>query len=289
MSLVDHLYELRYRLGIAMVGVAVGAIIGFWWFNNSVFGLPTLSDVILGPYCALPESMRFTPQPGQCKLLATAPFETFMLRLKVGTAVGAVLFSPIWLYQVWAFITPGLLDKERKFARIFVGLASLLFAAGAVLAYFVVPQGLLFMVGFGGPAFSTWLTGNEYIGFVLLMLVIFGISFEVPLVIVMLNRAGLVSYEKLRSWWRGIVFVLFVFAAIATPGQDPISMLALAGALSLLFGVAMVLCRAHDRTKAKKLEEQGLQGIGLDEASSIDPRPSSLDSEPSAVKHDDAT
>lgn len=216
-----------------------------------------------------------------------------MIRLKVGLSLGAVLLSPVWLYQVWAFITPGLYVKERKFAGTFVGLASVLFVLGAFLAYFVVPEGLAFMVGFGGEAFFTALTGGEYINFVLLMLILFGISFELPLILVMLNRAGLVSFDQLKSWWRGIVFVLFIFAALATPGQDPISMLVLAAALSLLFGVAMLLCRSHDRSKAKKLEQQGLQGLDPDEASDIDHRPSSLDTTPAAAQastdHDDAT
>jgi sec-independent protein translocase protein TatC len=293
MALIDHLYELRYRLGVAMVAVVVGGGFGFWWFSNTLFGLPTLGDVITGPYCALPQELRFSPQPGQCQLLQTKPFEVFMLRLKVGISVGAVLFSPVWLYQLWAFITPGLYAKERKFAGTFVGLASLLFAAGAVLAYFVVPQGLTFMVGFGGGTFFTALTGGEYINFVLVMLVIFGVSFELPLILVMLNRAGVVSYAKLVRLWRGIVFALFVFAAIATPGQDPISMLVLAGALSLLFAMAMFICRSHDRSKYAKLREQGLADVGLDEASKVDYRASSLDVTPSApttsANHDDAT
>lgn len=296
MALIDHLYELRYRLGIALVGIVAGAGFGFWWFSNSLFGLPTLGELITGPYCALPPSMRFSPG-GKCQLLQTRPFEVFMLRLKVGVAVGSVLFSPVWLYQLWAFITPGLYAKERKFARSFVVIASVLFAAGALLAYYVVPEGLTFMVGFGGDTFFTALTGGEYINFVLMMLVIFGVSFELPLVLVMLNRAGLVSYAKLKSWWRGIVFALFVFGAIATPGQDPFSMLMLSLALSGLFGLALVICRLQDRSKAKKLEAAGLQGADLDEPSKIDLRPSSLDqpvasdSTPSSPpsSHDDVT
>lgn len=291
MTLVDHLYELRYRLGIAMVAVVVGGAFGFWWFSNTLYGLPTLGEVITGPYCGLPEELRFSPN-GECQLLQTKPFEVFMLRLKVGVAVGALLFSPVWMYQLWAFITPGLYEKERKFAGTFVTLASLLFVAGAALAYFVVPEGLTFMASFGGGAFFTAFTGGEYVNFVLLMLVIFGISFELPLILVMLNRAGIVSYAKLRSWWRGMVFGLFVFAALATPGQDPFSMLVLAAALCVLFGLAMLICRVQDRSKQKKLVKQGLSGLGLDDASEIDHRPSSLDEVTSVstkAQHDDVT
>lgn len=291
MTLIDHLYELRYRLGLAMLAVVVGGVIGFWWFSNSLFGLPTLGDFVTGPYCALPESARFSPQDGQCQLMQTKPFEVFTLQLKVGLSLGAVITSPMWLYQVWAFITPGLYTKERKYAGTFVSIASVLFACGAALAYFVAPKGLAFMVGFGGEEFFTALTGSEYINFVLLMLLFFGISFELPLIMVMLNRAGIVSYAKLKSWWRGSVFALFVFAAIATPGQDPLSMLVLAAALCLLYGLALVICRMQDRSRANELEQQGLSDP--DEASDIDHTPSSLDVTPSGTPtsrgHDDAT
>ncbi|GAA2359411.1 twin-arginine translocase subunit TatC [Saccharopolyspora halophila] len=288
MTLVDHLFELRYRLGVASVGVVIGAILGFIWFSSAPFGWPTLSDVLLKPYCQLPAEQRLSPN-GSCQLLQTEPFEIFMLRMKVGLSVGALLFSPVWLYQLWAFITPGLHDNERKFARSFVFFATILFCGGAVLAYYVVPEALTFMASFGGGAFFTALSGGKYISFVLLLLVIFGVSFELPLVLVMLNRAGIVTYEKLRSWWRGVVFALFVFAAVATPGQDPFSMLALAFALSVLFLLAAVICRAHDRRKAKKLEEQGLTEAGLDEASNVDTTPSEMDSTASQAAKDDAT
>lgn len=288
MTLVDHLFELRYRLGVASVGVVIGAIVGFIWFSSAPFGWPTLSEVLLGPYCQLPAEQRLSPN-GSCQLLQTEPFEIFMLRMKVGLSVGALLFSPVWLYQLWAFITPGLHTNERKFARSFVFFATILFCGGAVLAYYVVPEALTFMASFGGGAFFTALSGGKYINFVLLLLVIFGVSFELPLVLVMLNRAGIVTYDKLRSWWRGMVFALFVFAAIATPGQDPFSMLALAFALCVLFAIAAVICRAHDRRKAKKLEEQGLTEAGLDEASDVDSTPSDLDPTPSSAGKDDAT
>ncbi|GAA0514338.1 sec-independent protein translocase protein TatC [Saccharopolyspora subtropica] len=286
MSLVDHLFELRYRLGVAMTAVVVGAVFGIWWFAHPVFGLPPLSEILMGPYCALPVEQRLSPN-GRCQLLQTEPFEIFMLTLKVGMAVGALVFSPVWLYQLWAFITPGLYDKERKFARTFVFFASILFAAGAVLAYFVLPEALTFMAGFGGDAFFTALTGGKYINFMLLLLVIFGVSFELPLILVMLNLAGIVSYAKIKSWWRGLVFALFVFAAVATPGQDPFSMLALAAALCLLFLVAALICRANDKRREKKLAAQGLIGVGLDEASPIDYRPSDIDTTPSKLSQTD--
>lgn len=285
MTLIDHLYELRYRLGVASVAVVIGGVFGFWWFSNTIFAVPSLGDLLTGPYCQLPETLRFSPNEGKCQLLQTKPFETFMIRLKVGTSVGAVVFSPVWLYQFWAFITPGLYDNERKYARTFVAIASVLFVTGGVLAYYVVPEGLAFMAGFGGDVFFTALTGGEYVNFVLLMLFMFGISFELPLVIVMLNRIGVLSYARLKSWWRGLVFGLVVFAAIATPGQEPFSMLVLAACLCLLFGFSMLLCRQNDRRKGKLA--QGQDGLGWDDPSDIDFRGSSLDTTPSKVHDQD--
>ncbi|SFS65158.1 twin-arginine translocase subunit TatC [Saccharopolyspora flava] len=248
MTVVEHLRELRYRVGVSMAALVVGGLFGIWWFSHRLFGLPSLADILLGPYCALPPTMRFSPGDGGCRLLQTAPFEVFALQLKVGFTAGAVLLSPVWLHQLWAFITPGLRAVERRFAAQFVGFGSVLFVAGALLAYSVVPAGLAFMVGFGGDAFYTALTGAEYVRFVLLMLFLFGVCFELPLLVVMLNRAEVLSYAALRSWWRGIVFGLFVLSAVATP-QDPISMLALGTTLCALFAVALAVCRRHDRRR----------------------------------------
>ncbi|WP_016698017.1 twin-arginine translocase subunit TatC [Actinoalloteichus spitiensis] len=273
MPLMEHLYELRYRLTVAFAALVVTTVLGFLWFTNSVWVLPSLGELLTAPYCALPTEIRFEPNDGQCQLMQTAPFEVFMLQLKVAFAAGLVLGSPIWLYQIWAFITPGLYAKERKFAGLFVGFASVLFAVGAVLAYNVAPQGLRFMTSFGGDQFFTSLTGGEYIGFVLLLLMIFGISFELPLLVVMLNFAGVLPFTKIKSWWRGIIFSLFCFAALVTPGQDPVSMVVLALALCLLFGAASQIAWLHDRRKAKKLAAAGLAGGDLDEPSRLDLTP----------------
>ncbi len=257
MSLRDHLYELKHRLGLAILGLLVGCIAGFLWFQWRIGPIPSLGDLMTGPYCALPAGIRFEPTPGKCQLLQTQPFEAFLIQFKVGLAAGAVLTSPFWLYQIWSFITPGLYDNERKFTRIFVVLASILFASGAVLAYFVVPKGLQVLVSFGGDQFITALAANEYISFILVMLLIFGVSFELPLLITMLNRIGMLPYRNLKKWRRGIIFALFVFAAVATPGTDPIGMLALASAMTVLFEVAVQIARVHDRRKDRQAVAEG--------------------------------
>ncbi|TDV44886.1 twin-arginine translocase subunit TatC [Actinophytocola oryzae] len=257
MTLRDHLYELRHRLGLALLALIAGCILGFLWFQWRIGPIPSLGQLMTGPYCELPVPPRFEPIAGKCQLLQTQPFEAFLIQFKVGLAAGAVFTSPLWLYQIWAFITPGLYDNERRFTRIFVLLASFLFACGAVLAYYVVPKGLQVLVSFGGDQFVTALAANEYISFILVMLLIFGVSFELPLVITMLNRIGVLPYRNLKKWRRGIIFVLFVFAAFATPGTDPIGMLALAGAMTVLFELAVQVARIHDRGKAKAAVADG--------------------------------
>ena len=258
MPLMEHLYELRNRLFWAMLALLVGSILGYVWWSVAPFGLRTLGDLITGPYCGLQESQRLTPTTGQCQLLQTGPFEAFNTRLKVGVAAGAVLTAPLWLYQIWAFITPGLHVKERRFALTFVGVSTVLFAAGAVLAYVVVPAGLAFLVAVGDGQFITALTADRYISLLITMLIAFGVSFLLPVLIVMLNRVGMLPYEKLKAWQRGMLFGCFVLAAVATPGADVISMLALALALVLLFEVAVVITYVHDRRLAKVRAEQGL-------------------------------
>ena len=290
MTLMEHLRELRYRLVVALVAVAAGGVLGFIWWGVSPFGLPSLGDLLTAPYCGLPPTLRLTPNPGRCQLLQTAPFEVFTLRMQVGLAAGAVLTAPIWVYQLWAFITPGLYAKERKFAVTFVGTASVLFAGGAVLAYYVVPTGLSFLANLGGGQFITALTGQAYIGFLLTMLVIFGLTFELPLLVVMLNRVGVLPYEKLKRWQRGILFGIFVLAAVATPGNDPISMLALAGALIVLFEVSVLIARAHDRAVARRRAEQGWDDLDPDEPSPLDHHVDRVSpSDDPAPRYDEAT
>lgn len=270
MTIVEHIQELRSRLIKAMAGLLLGTILGFWWYQASftipawrvpffgtdvpAFHVMSLGEILKGPYCALDPSQRFG-EGDECRLLATSPFEMFMLRLKVGAIAGLAISSPLWLYQLWAFITPGLVRKERRNTLIVVFIAAFLFVIGAVLAYIVVAYGLEFLLQVGDNAQIAALTGGQYFNFILALIVIFGVSFELPLFIVMLNVVGVLPYETMKDKRRIIIVLIFIFAAFMSPGQDPISMMALAISLSLLVELALQFCRFNDKRRSNERPE----------------------------------
>jgi sec-independent protein translocase protein TatC len=270
MTLVAHLTELRNRVAKALLALALGTIVGFLWYDRGL--LTFLSE----PYCSLPPSLRFEGEEN-CRLVVLDVFGGVLLRLKIGLIAGAVLSSPFWLWQLWAFITPGLKRNEKRYAVAFVAASTTLFALGAVLAYITLYKGLELLLGLAGDEVAFQLTAPDYLGFVISLLIAFGLSFELPLIAVALNLVGVLSHATLSRSRRWIFFLTIVFAAFVTPTQDPFTMLAMALPMVVLFELAIQIARFVDRRRAKRDAAEHFHALSDDEASPLDARPSALD------------
>jgi sec-independent protein translocase protein TatC len=265
MSLRDHLTELRSRLIKALFFLFIGAIVGWILY-------PQILDLLKEPYCQLPAKQRFNPNGigSDCQLAFFGPLDGFVLRLKVGVICGIILSSPFWLYQLWSFVTPGLRRNERRWSMVFVFAATLLFLAGAVISYFTIGKALNLLVTLAGSGTVAVLAVPNYVSFVTSMLLVFGAAFELPLLVSMLNLVGVLPAARLIKWQRMAIFLIFVFAAVATPSQDPISMCMLAIPMSLLFEGSVLLAWLHDRRKARREAEAGFGDLDDDEVSPLD-------------------
>lgn len=257
MPLMDHLRELRNRLIKAILGLLLGTVIG-WIIFQPVW------DFLKEPYCALPESKDLN---GACSLVVNGIFSAFFLRLKIAFIIGAVLSAPVWLYQLWAFVAPGLYRNERRWTYIFMGAAIPLFFVGTVLAYLTVDKGLSIFLGFVPEDVAALITVDHYLGYVLAMLLVFGLTFELPLFVVILNLAGVLTSARIRKSQRIIIFGIFVFSAVATPSADPFTMLALALPTVLLFEAAALLAFLNDRRRARRPDPYA--GLSDDEAAPL--------------------
>jgi sec-independent protein translocase protein TatC len=272
MPVLDHLRELRRRVIVILVIVAVGAIAG-WYLYNPILGF------LKHPYCSVPQKYRFTPAGGQkCVLTYPGVLDGFTTRLKISVIAGAVMTGPFWLYQIWAFITPGLRKNERRYTIIFVAASTVLFVGGMALAYVVLSKGLNILLRSAGNGVQAVLTIPSYLSFVTLMLVVFGAAFELPLLVVMANFAGVLPATLLRKSRRIGIFLIFLFAAVATPSTDPFTMCAMAVPMVVLFEVAIRIANVHDRRKARRLaEEREAEHLEDDVASEVDAIPQRLD------------
>jgi len=272
MAVMDHLRELRRRLIWIVLIVAVGAIVA-WQFYNPILRL------MEHPYCSVPVKYRFVGSTGKCDLIYHGVLDGFVSRLKVSVIAGAVGTGPFWLYQVWAFIAPGMRKSERKYTIWFVITSTVLFVAGVVLAYLLLLKGLPILMRQAGTGVQAQLTINDYLGFVVLMLVVFGAAFELPLIIVMANLAGILSARVLRKSQRIAIFLIFVFAAVATPTTDPFTMCAMAFAMTALYELAVLFAIVHDRRKARRrAEERAEEHLDDDTPSSVDALPEQIGS-----------
>lgn len=271
MPVMDHLRELRRRVITILLIVTVGAVVG-WYLYEPILAF------LKHPYCSVPEKYRFTPSRSEsCVLTYPGVLDGFTTRLKVSVISGAVLTGPFWLYQIWAFITPGLRKNERKYTVVFIVTSTLLFAAGMSLAYVVLSKGLNILLRAAGDGVQAVLTIPDYLSFVVLMLVIFGAAFELPLIVVMANFAGVLSAKVLKKSQRVAIFLIFLFAGIATPTTDPFTMVAMAVPMVVLFEVAVFVATIHDKRKAaRRAEERDAEHLQDDVPSAVDPIPERL-------------
>jgi sec-independent protein translocase protein TatC len=257
MALADHLRELRARLLKVTLFLLVGTIIALFFYAE-------LFSLISGPYndarVALGEDVA-------TKIIFNGVTDPLMIQLKVSGLAALVLGSPFWLYQIWAFILPGLHANERRWSRIFAMVAGPLFIAGVAVGYYVLPKGLEVLIGFTPESVENLVEFGRYFSFFTRMLLVFGVAFEIPLFVVLLNLAGVVSGAALGRHRPWIVIGTFVFAAVATPSTDPFSMLMLAIPMMLLFFVSEGIARLVDRKRAKQARWSGLSD---DEASPLD-------------------
>lgn len=241
MSMMGHLDELRTRLIRSAIAFILVSIIAFMFFDQ-------ITDALLRPLCTLPEE-RLGPQG--CNLVFFGALEPISVRLKVTAMAGLILASPIWLYQLWAFVVPGLTPEEKKYAFPFVGSSVALFALGATFAYLTLPAGLRFLVGLGGENFVPFFRAAEYLNFVSLILIVFGITFELPLLIFFLGLVGVVTVDQLRSFRRAALVGITALAALVTPSQDPYTMLAMAVPIYLFYEGAILALRLVARRRAR--------------------------------------
>jgi sec-independent protein translocase protein TatC len=271
MAVMDHLRELRRRLIAIVLIVLVGAVVGWLAYD------PILR-FLEHPYCSVPAKYRVTQTiTGKCVLVYHGVFDGFTTRLKVSVIAGAVLTGPLWLYQIWAYITPGLRKNERRYTIIFVITSTILFVGGMSLAYAVLSKGLKFLLEQAGYGTQAQLTISDYISFITLMLVIFGAAFELPLLVIMANLAGVLSAKILKKSQRISIFLIFVFAAVATPSTDPFTMCAMAIPMVLLFEGAVIFAVVHDRRKARRrAAEEAVEQLDDEVPSRVDAIPSGL-------------
>ncbi len=227
MPLMGHLSELRRRLIISVLALVVGAVIGFILYNR-------LLTILIRPY---------TEVTGNTEFVFFDPLEAFATRLKVAAWSGAFLASPVVLWQLWRFITPGLHKKEKRYAIPFIVASILLFSLGAAMALFTFEAALRFLVGVGGENLTPLFSASKFLSLIILMIIAFGIAFQFPVLLVCLELAGVVSSKKLRSWRRPALVIIVAVAAVITPSQDPYSLFAMVGPMYLFYEGSILIGR----------------------------------------------
>jgi sec-independent protein translocase protein TatC len=241
MALSDHLRELRARLIRSALVLLVVFAVALVFYDR-------LLDIVLVPYN---EARKQLGQSVQTDVYVASVTGPLLLQLKLCGVVAVIFSSPYWIYQIWAFVLPGLHANERKWSRIFASVAGPLFIAGVAVGYYVLPKAISVLISFTPANVNNLVEFGEFFSFITRMLLVFGISFEIPLFVIMLNLAGVVSGKQLGRYRPWIVVGTFIFAAVATPSTDPFSMMMLAGPMLVLFFVAEAIARFVDKTRGR--------------------------------------
>lgn len=255
MALSDHLRELRARILKIVLTITVAMIVALFFFDP-------IFDFVYGPYDQAQESL---PQ-GSSFATTSGAGGGLTLYLKLCGFAAFVATSPIWLYQIWAFIMPGLHPSEKRWTAIFVAVATPLFGVGLLLGFVTLPKGLEVLIGLNPDGITNLVDFNDYLTFFTRTLLVFGLAFEIPVFVIMLNRAGVVSGKTLGRYRSWIIIGIFLFAAIATPSTDPFTMTFMAVPMLILYLISEVIARVHDR---RKLERDPFADLSPDEASPL--------------------
>jgi len=262
MPLMEHLRELRNRLLKAMAVIAVGMVVAL------IFSDQTLT-LIMRPFCSTSiQGMTGCKVVGD-KLVTNAIFDPLFLRIQVAFFIALVGTCPVWLYQLWAFIAPGLYAREKKWAYLFTATAVPLFVGGAALAYFVMGRGLHYLLSLVPNGAINLPSFDTYLSYFTGMMLGFGIAFELPLVIVMLNLAGILTHERFRKWRKFLIFGVFLLAGMVNPSPDPWTMLLLGGICVVLVEVAEIFVYFNDKRRARRHPDP-YAGLADDELSPME-------------------
>ncbi|MFF6782322.1 twin-arginine translocase subunit TatC [Streptomyces sp. NPDC012510] len=266
MPLAEHLRELRNRLVKSLLAIVITTVVAAMFYKDIIqfFTDPILQAV--GCEYSFAELAKDSSQTSCARIVQNGLLSPFTLALTVALSSGVVLAAPIWLYQLWAFMAPGLHRNEKKYGLSFVAAGFPLFLAGSYFAYWSLPKMASVMLEFSIIGSDNQLPLDDLLNLIMRMIVVFGLSFELPLLLVMLNFGGVLSGKKMAGWWRGMILGITLFAAIATPSTDPISMLALAGPIWVLYFIATGIALTNDKRRARV---EALKP-GDDEASELD-------------------
>ncbi|MFB6552263.1 MULTISPECIES: twin-arginine translocase subunit TatC [unclassified Streptomyces] len=273
MPLAEHLRELRNRLAKALLAIVAVTVVAAFFYEEiiNVLTEPILESIgCEKSFAELAQSEAGSEPCAQITL--NGLLGPFTLALKVSLTAGIVLASPVWLYQLWAFVAPGLHKSEKKYAYAFVATGAPLFLIGAYFAYAVLPTSAKVLIEFTPSNVDNLLPLDELLDLVTRMVIVFGLSFELPLLLVMLNLTGVLTGKRMLGWWRAMIMGITLFAAIATPSTDPLTMVMLAGPIWVLYFAAVTISLLNDRRRARR---EALEPDD-DEASELDLTPDAI-------------